>query len=140
MNALKIFVLLFISTAANSEVTYTNGLDKRVSNVNMHANMSNGSLNINFYYQDNNGRVVLWTGKAMTQCAVYENNGDMRNPSMGYKRAWTGNIKLKSYSQNVIMNNIYTGDYQTNTAVLQCYIELKNYSRNLRTVFVLHGI
>jgi len=59
---------------------------------------------------------------------------------MGNKRAWTGNIKLKSYSQDVIMNNIYLGDYQTNTAVLQCYIELKNYSRNLRTVFVLHGI
>jgi len=140
MNVLKILTLLIISTIANAEVTYTNGLDKRVSNVSMNAGMRNGSLNINFYYQDNNGQVVLWTGKAMTQCAVYENNGDMRNPSMGNKRAWTGNIKLKSYSQDVIMNNIYLGDYQTNTAVLQCYIELKNYSRNLRTVFVLHGI
>ena len=139
MKAINILAILLICSSANAETIYTNGLDQSVSNVNMNADMRNGSLNVSFYYYDRNGQVVLWTGKAMTQCAAYENNGNMRNPVMGTKRAWTGNITLKSYSQDVIMNNIYPNNYETDTAILQCYIELKNYSNNLRTVFVLHG-
>jgi hypothetical protein len=94
MNTLKILVLTLLCSSAHAEVIYTNGLDQIVSNVNMNAHMRNGSLNISFYYHDRTGQVVLWAGKAMTQRATYENNGNMRNPIIGTKRAWTRNITL----------------------------------------------
>ncbi len=140
MKTLKILALILMFGTANAEIINTNGLDNSVRNVNMHASMRNGSLKISFGYYDQNGSDVLWSGRAATQCAVYENNGNILKPIMGTKRAWTRNIKLKSYRQDVIMNNIYVGDYETDTAILQCYIKLRKYSNNLRTVFILHGI
>jgi len=134
-----LILLSVLSSAALAEVTFTNYKAQYVSNVQMGARMVNGSLKIDFFYTNKSGNYVLWTGKGMTQCAVYENNGNFRSPSMGTKRAWTGNVKLKSHSQPVYMNNVYVNDFNTNSAIVQCYIELKNFSRNLRSTFMLYG-
>jgi len=135
-----IFIVLLGFVSTSNAVNYSNGKSDHINHIDMYARMNNGVLTIKFFYKNSSGNFVQWLGgKNLFQCAVYENNGSYNRGAMGAKRAWTGNIKLGSHSEELYMNNVYVNNFASDSAIVQCFVKFKKYSNNIRSVFWLSG-